>query len=27
MYTLDIFMVKTVHQRVDYACIPIDRDF
>jgi len=27
MYTLDIFMVKTVHQRVDYACTPIDRDF
>ncbi len=26
MYTLDIFMINTVHQRVDYAHMPIDRD-
>jgi len=26
MYTLVIFMIKTVHQRVDYACMSIDRD-
>jgi len=26
MYTLVIFMIKTVHQRVDYAGMSIDRD-
>jgi hypothetical protein len=26
IYTLDIFPIKTVHQRVDYACMPQEGD-
>jgi len=26
MFRLDIFMIKTVHQRVDYACMPLEGD-